>query len=207
MSTKRRSQWNERLQQFEFLDELYQGPPGENGQDGLDGAPGPPGPAGADGTQTSAAAPIEVTSAPVTVFGWEGLDLEAHGTYILKALIKGVGSSFKAFELQFNSDTDPASYRRESFNRYGRGQASDGFIGFINTTGTAYFEVKIVKDPDGSTLWYADMSAGRSTDWDVAHTAGIYIPTDNITEIDVLSVVAGGIDVGSKGFLQKRLDS
>ncbi|MHB8171205.1 MAG: hypothetical protein ACYDG6_06650 [Thermincolia bacterium] len=153
---------------------------------------------------------ITVSGSAVTSVQFTGLDGNAHGGYVLVAEAKAIGGSgASVLNLFINGDNTATNYRsqelwasgaslgavRHESPRFLALEANDGVVAVvdINRTPTHWYCLSATKKTDPQGL--PEIRNYSISRWTAA----------NITQLNIVSTLAGGIDLGSKFSLYRRM--
>lgn len=156
--------------------------------------------AGAGGAMTLVGS-ATVAGSAATTLTISGLDLNAHGRYVVYMVMKNATASNAVLSLYYNGDTNGANYWRQAFNAnnsaLSASRGNDGAIVTLVSSVNLSGKIDIAPDIDGNPRANAGFGRDAISAIRIDMTAHAWTGTANVTSITISSSVASSLAIGS----------
>lgn len=159
-------------------------------------------------------------AAPATSFSFASLNLETDSNYILKAMLLSATDGGQVIRATLNGDATANNYLYQTLLAQLAGVVAapaagthDSIIGAMgdksaaNVYGLSMLELRLKKIATKSSIIQSDMTVyrplGATPSVDIYKSNVLWLTTNNVTRLDIVSDNANGLAIGSRATLYK----
>lgn len=150
----------------------------------------------------------QILTSAVTTITILGLDLDAHGAYLLYLSPRNQQGSNSSIYIYFNNDTTLTNYYFQYLLAIGGSRSSNrlnqSFIGHVNANSVSFTEAIIMANPV-DTRWHARIGRRPASSIELELVSGAWVSSVNVTRIDITASVANALGIGTRIMLFKVL--